>query len=64
MERNGILEQSTVSFPDSDAIVAQEYFPAAITGRRYYEPVERGFEREMIKRLEYWRRLREKKKEK
>ncbi len=49
---------------DPDAIVAQEYFPAAITGRRYYEPVERGFEREMIKRLEYWRRLREKKKEK
>jgi putative ATPase len=46
-----------------DAIVAQEYFPAAIAGRRYYEPVERGFEREMIKRLEYWRRLREKKKE-
>lgn len=48
---------------DPDAIVAQEYFPAAIRGRRYYEPVERGFEREMIKRLEYWRRLREKKKE-
>ncbi len=48
---------------DPDAIVAQEYFPAAIRDSRYYEPVERGFEREMIKRLEYWRRLREKKKE-
>ena len=47
---------------DPDAIVAQEYFPDAIAGRRYYEPVERGFEREMIKRLEYWRRLRENKK--
>ena len=46
---------------DPDAIVAQEYFPAGIAGRRYYEPVERGFEREMIKRLEYWRRLRDKK---
>jgi putative ATPase len=47
---------------DPEAVVAQEYFPAAIAGRRYYEPVERGFEREMIRRLEYWRRLREKKK--
>jgi putative ATPase len=49
---------------ESDAVVAQEYFPAEIAGRRYYKPVERGFEREMIKRLEYWRRLRESKSEK
>lgn len=49
---------------DPEAVVAQEYFPAEISGRRYYEPVERGFEREMIKRLEYWRRLRDSKKEK
>ena len=48
---------------DPEAVVAQEYFPEEIAGRRYYEPVERGFEREMIKRLEYWRRLRESKKE-
>jgi putative ATPase len=47
---------------DPEAVVAQEYFPEKLTGTRYYEPVERGFEREMIKRLEYWRRLREKKK--
>ena len=46
---------------DSDAVVAQEYFPEQIAGRRYYRPVERGFEREMIRRLEYWRSLREKK---
>ncbi len=48
---------------DPDAVVSQEYFPEGMEGRRYYEPVERGFEREMIKRLEYWRRLRDKKKE-
>jgi len=24
----------------------------------YYEPVQRGFERDIIKRLEYWERLR------
>ena len=27
---------------------------------RYYVPVERGFEREIAKRLEYWAKLREK----
>ena len=48
---------------DPEAVVSQEYFPAELAGRIYYEPVERGFEREMIKRLEYWKRLREKKKE-
>jgi putative ATPase len=46
---------------DPDAVVDQEYFPEELAGRRYYHPVERGFEREMIKRLEYWRGLREKK---
>jgi len=47
---------------DPDAVVDQEYFPEGLEGRRYYRPVARGFEREMIKRLEYWRSLREKKK--
>jgi putative ATPase len=47
---------------DPEAVVDQEYFPEELAGRRYYQPVERGFEREMIKRLEYWRSLREKKK--
>lgn len=49
---------------DPDAIVDQEYFPEELAGRRYYHPVERGFEREMIKRIEYWRGLRERKREK
>jgi len=47
---------------DPEAVVDQEYFPEELAGRRYYKPVERGFEREMIKRLECWRSLREKKK--
>jgi putative ATPase len=46
-----------------DAVVDQEYFPEELAGRRYYYPRERGFEREMIKRIEYWRGVREKKKE-
>ena len=42
----------------------QEYFPEGMERKRYYHPVERGFEREMIKRLNYWQRLRAGKKPK
>ncbi|HUV37797.1 MAG TPA: replication-associated recombination protein A [Patescibacteria group bacterium] len=46
---------------DPDAVVDQEYLPERLAGKQYYHPVERGFEREIIKRIAYWRRLREKK---
>jgi len=35
------------------------YWPEGMQPQSYYEPVERGFEREVRKRLEYWDRLRE-----
>jgi len=35
------------------------YWPEGMQPQVYYEPVERGFEREVRKRLEYWERLRE-----
>jgi putative ATPase len=38
-----------------DAVVAQEHLPAALRGRRYYHPVQRGFEQESGARLERWR---------
>jgi putative ATPase len=38
----------------------QNYFPEEMARRRFYRPQERGFEREIIKRLEYWDRLRAK----
>ncbi len=40
------------------AFSGQNYWPEAIGRRRLYEPVERGFEREVRKRLDYWARLR------
>jgi hypothetical protein len=49
---------------DSKGVVKQEYFPERLVGRRYYQPAERGFEREIIKRIKYWRRLREERKPK
>jgi putative ATPase len=45
----------------SDGYLPQEYFPEGLEGTRFYFPVERGFEREIIRRLEYWRKLREEK---
>ena len=41
-----------------DAFSGQNYFPDGMGREKYYEPVERGFEREVRKRLEYWAKLR------
>jgi putative ATPase len=41
-----------------DAFSGQNYWPEALGRRKLYEPVERGFEREIRKRLEYWEKLR------
>lgn len=41
-----------------DAFSGQGYFPEAMGRRRFYEPPDRGFEREIRKRLDYWDKLR------
>ncbi len=41
-----------------EAFSGQNYFPDAMGRQKYYVPVERGFEREIQKRLEYWEKLR------
>ncbi|MAR87250.1 MAG: hypothetical protein CMM17_02995 [Rhodospirillaceae bacterium] len=40
----------------------QKYFPDHLTPQKFYRPVERGFERELIKRISYWNKLRQNKK--
>ncbi len=42
-----------------EAFSGQNYFPDDMPREIYYQPVERGFERELTKRLEYWAKLRE-----
>ena len=42
----------------AEGFSGQDYFPEEMERRRFYEPVERGFEREIRKRLESWDRLR------
>ena len=39
----------------------QDYFPESMGRRTYYTPVERGFERDIAKRLAYWADLRQRK---
>ena len=41
-----------------DGFSGQDYFPDDTARQTFYEPVERGFERELRKRLDYWARLR------
>ena len=41
-----------------DAFSGQNYFPDGMGREKYYDPVERGFEREVKRRLEYWSKLR------
>ena len=41
----------------------QNYFPDGMARQRFYNPVERGFERELAKRLDYFTRLRAKKRD-
>jgi len=42
----------------ADAFSGQDYFPEGLGRRTFYDPPERGFEREIRKRLEYWAKLR------
>jgi putative ATPase len=43
------------------AFSGQDYFPDEMEREVFYNPPERGFEREIRKRLDYWAKMREKK---
>ncbi len=48
--------------PDTeDGFSGQNYFPESMSRCTFYRPIERGFEREIKKRLAYWEELRKKK---
>ena len=48
---------------EADAFSGQNYFPEAMQRETYYHPPERGFEREIAKRLAYWAKLRSERKD-
>jgi putative ATPase len=41
-----------------EAFSGQDYFPESLGRRQFYDPPERGFEREIRKRLDYWAKKR------
>ena len=43
---------------EPDAFSGQDYFPDELGRQTFYDPPDRGFEREIRKRLDYWARLR------
>jgi putative ATPase len=41
-----------------EAFSGQDYFPEVLGRQTFYDPPDRGFEREIRKRLDYWAKLR------
>ena len=44
---------------DPDAVTGMDCLPPAIAGRRYYHPTTRGYEKEVARRLDAWRALKQ-----
>jgi putative ATPase len=52
------------SHDEADAIAAMDCLPASLAGRKYYRPTDRGFEKEIKRRLDGWEKIkRERKKQ-
>lgn len=63
MKQEGYSEGYHYDHDEPDAFSGQEYFPEKIGHQHYYDPPERGFEREIRKRLEWWEKLRKERRE-
>jgi len=59
MEELGYGKDYAYDHDAEDGFSGQNYFPETMARRQFYKPVERGFEREIQKRLDYWNKLRE-----
>jgi putative ATPase len=58
MKEEGYGRGYSYDHDEEEAFSGQNYFPDALTRQQFYDPPERGFEREVKKRLEYWAKLR------
>jgi putative ATPase len=58
MEDEGYSAGYEYDHDAEEGFSGQDYFPEQMGRQTFYEPVERGFEREILKRLEYWAKLR------
>jgi putative ATPase len=63
MKGSGYGEGYIYDHDTPEGFSGQAYFPEAIGRQEFYQPVERGFERELRKRVDYFGRLRAAKQE-
>ena len=63
MKDIGYSEGYEYDHDTAEGFSGQNYFPEEMNRQRFYNPPERGFEREILKRLDYWQKLRNKKQE-
>ena len=63
MKQEGYGSGYRYDHDEPDAFSGQDYFPEALGRQTFYEPVDRGFEREVRKRLDWWARLRREREE-
>ncbi|MDD4616218.1 MAG: replication-associated recombination protein A [Alphaproteobacteria bacterium] len=61
MRELGYSEGYEYDHDSAEGFSGQNYFPDNMKRQEFYQPVERGFEREIRKRLDYWAELRRKK---
>ncbi|MBN8955372.1 MAG: replication-associated recombination protein A [Rhizobiales bacterium] len=58
MQAEGYGRGYAYDHDQEDAFSGQDYFPEALGRQTFYDPPERGFEREIRKRLDYWAKAR------
>ena len=58
MKNEGYGSGYAYDHDEPHAFSGQDYWPENLGRQRFYTPPERGFEREILKRLEFWERLR------
>jgi len=62
MKKEGYGEGYVYDHDTPEGFSGQDYFPEEMGRKTFYKPVERGFERDIQKRLVYWQKLRKVKK--
>jgi putative ATPase len=62
MKNEGYGSGYAYDHDEPHAFSGQDYWPEKLGRQHFYAPPERGFEREIVKRLEFWERLRKERK--
>lgn len=61
MQEQGYGKEYIYDHDTLEGFSGQNYFPTKMDRKLYYQPTQRGYEKEIIKRLDYWQKLRQKK---